>query len=275
MTRRTRRGGREHPEPAAARGARERRDGRAAARHRRPRPGRRVQLADHPRGQPPRARSCEDEGKEVVWYASGRRGVSSLALPRPRRGRLLRGLHRPARPSPTRATSPATLAAAYVDGEVDRVEIIYNGYVSPLTQDGHATTTLLPLQAMADADRRRPRTRTTTTRRTADEERPVDHARSWIYEPEPEEILERLVPDYVEISDLPGAARVDSVRARRAHDRHAQRVRRTPASMIDDLTLEMNRQRQAEITQEIMEVVAGAEGLDARPLGSTQESDGS
>ena len=33
------------------------------------------------------------------------------------------------------------------------------------------------------------------------------------------------------------------------------------SDMIDDLTLEMNRQRQAEITQEIMEVVAGAEGL--------------
>jgi F-type H+-transporting ATPase subunit gamma len=33
------------------------------------------------------------------------------------------------------------------------------------------------------------------------------------------------------------------------------------SEMIDDLTLEMNRQRQAEITQEIMEVVAGAEGL--------------
>jgi len=33
------------------------------------------------------------------------------------------------------------------------------------------------------------------------------------------------------------------------------------SELIDDLTLEMNRQRQAEITQEIMEVVAGAEGL--------------
>ncbi len=33
------------------------------------------------------------------------------------------------------------------------------------------------------------------------------------------------------------------------------------SDMIEDLTLEMNRQRQAEITQEIMEVVAGAEGL--------------
>jgi len=33
------------------------------------------------------------------------------------------------------------------------------------------------------------------------------------------------------------------------------------SDLIDDLTLEMNRQRQAEITQEIMEVVAGAEGL--------------
>ena len=69
-----------HPRHAAARGARRDQDGRAPARHRRPRPGRPLQLADHARGHPARATSCSDEGKEVAWYASGKRGISSLSF---------------------------------------------------------------------------------------------------------------------------------------------------------------------------------------------------
>ena len=141
--------------------------------------------------------------------------------------------------------------SAYVDGQIDRLEIIYNHYVSPMTQTvSHET--LLPLQ-QADI--------------LGDEEEGEEHhegpdqSRSlWIYEPDPEEILARLVPDYVEISIY--RALLESTASEHGARMTAMRNASENASeLIDDLTLEMNRQRQAEITQEIMEVVAGAEGL--------------
>src|SRR5207245_2393148 len=80
------------------------------------------------------------------------------------------------------------------------------------------------------------------------------------YEPDPEEILGRLVPDYVEISIY--RALLESTASEHGARMTAMRNASQNASvLIDDLTLEMNRARQAEITQEIMEVVAGAEGL--------------
>jgi F-type H+-transporting ATPase subunit gamma len=88
-----------------------------------------------------------------------------------------------------------------------------------------------------------------------------DHSRSlWIYEPEPEDILARLAPDYVEISIY--RALLESTASEHGARMTAMRnASENAAELIDDLTLEANRQRQAEITQEIMEVVAGAEGL--------------
>ncbi len=92
------------------------------------------------------------------------------------------------------------------------------------------------------------------------EDQPNEHRALVEYEPEPEEILSHLVPDYVEISVY--RALLESTAsehgARMTAMRNASDNART---LIGDLTLEMNRARQAEITQEIMEVVAGAEGL--------------
>ncbi len=80
------------------------------------------------------------------------------------------------------------------------------------------------------------------------------------YEPDPEEILKRLVPDYVEISIyralLESTASEHGARMTAMHS-----ASDNAADLIQNLTLEMNRARQAEITQEILEVVAGAEGL--------------
>jgi F-type H+-transporting ATPase subunit gamma len=82
----------------------------------------------------------------------------------------------------------------------------------------------------------------------------------WIYEPDAEEILARLVPDYVEISIY--RAMLESTASEHGARMSAMRnASDNAAELIDDLTLAANRQRQAEITQEIMEVVAGAEGL--------------
>jgi len=197
-----------------------------------------------------RAAEVEADGKEVVWFASGRRGVSSLQF----RGHDVTGAYTgfTDRPAYANAREIADdLVQHYVDNELDRVEIIYNHYVSPLTQTvSHET--LLPLQqidALVEDEDEEPE--------GEDEDR---QQASWLYEPEPEEILERLIPDYVEISIY--RALLESTASEHGARMTAMRNAQENASeMIDDLTLEMNRQRQAEITQEIMEVVAGAEGL--------------
>src|ERR671926_1899957 len=91
-----------------------------------------------------RAQELQDEGSDVVWYASGRRGVSSLEF----RGREVAGGYtghtdRPAYADPRRIADDLT--SAYIDEKVDRVEVIYNGYISPMRQEVRHET-LLPLQ---------------------------------------------------------------------------------------------------------------------------------
>src|SRR3954464_15115947 len=90
------------------------------------------------------AAEYEHEGKSLAWYASGRRGVSSLTF----RGRETKGAYTGFTDRPAYANArdiASDLMAAYVDGEVDRVEIVYNRYISPLTQEV-TRETLLPLQ---------------------------------------------------------------------------------------------------------------------------------
>jgi F-type H+-transporting ATPase subunit gamma len=200
-----------------------------------------------------RRRELSGEAEEVLWYAVGRRGVSSLEF----RGFEIGGswtgfTDRPAFDDARRVADG--LAAAYVDGKVDRVEVFYNGYISPVNQEVRHET-LLPLQqadVIADDPSGDP---------TANESEENIHARAlWIYEPDPEEILARLVPDYVEISIY--RAMLESTASEHGARMSAMRnASDNAAELIDDLTLAANRQRQAEITQEIMEVVAGAEGL--------------
>jgi F-type H+-transporting ATPase subunit gamma len=193
-----------------------------------------------------RAAELRRESLQTVWYASGRRGESSLKF---------RGLELAAswtgftdRPAFADARAIADgLAAAYVDDKVDRVEIFYNGYISAVRQEVRHET-LLPLQ-QADVLEEEP-----------GGEEDIHQRALWIYEPDPEEILARLVPDYVEISIY--RALLESTASEHGARMTAMRnASDNAAELIDDLTLEANRQRQAEITQEIMEVVAGAEAL--------------
>jgi len=197
----------------------------------------------------------DEDSAQVVFYAVGRRGASSVEF----RGLTLADSFTgfTDRPSYADAREVAdSLIAAYVDGELDRVEMFYNGYISPMSQEVRHET-LLPLQqadVLGDEE---------------DEEEGggeeggdgPDHSRAlWIYEPDPEEILKRLAPDYVEISIY--RAMLESTASEHGARMTAMRsASDNAADLIDDLTLEANRQRQADITQEIMEVVAGAEGL--------------
>jgi F-type H+-transporting ATPase subunit gamma len=194
------------------------------------------------------ASEYEGDGRDVTFYASGRRGVSSLTF----RGREVAGSYTGFTERPAYADArdiAADLMAAYVDGKVDRVDILYNGYVSPLVQEVRRET-LLPLQEATILE----------TPEDEDDGEDTGHHALVEYEPGPEEILERLIPDYVEISLYRALleSTASELGARMTAMRNASQ---NAAEVIDDLTLEMNRARQAEITQEIMEVVAGAEAL--------------
>jgi F-type H+-transporting ATPase subunit gamma len=189
----------------------------------------------------------ESEGQTISWYASGRRGVSSLTF----RGLNLEGSYVGFTDRPAYANAreiAEDLMGAYIDGHLDRVDIFYNGYVSPLTQEVRRET-LLPLQ---EAD--------ILQEGLEDEGEPSAHHALVEYEPDPEEILRRLIPDYVEISLF--RALLESTASEHGARMTAMRNASDNAGeLIESLTLQMNRARQAEITQEILEVVAGAEGL--------------
>ena len=89
---------------------------------------------------------------------------------------------------------------------------------------------------------------------------PSGHTALTEYEPDPADILERLVPSYVEISIF--RALLESTSSEHGARMTAMRnASENAGELIKDLTLQANRERQAAITQEIMEVVAGAEGL--------------
>jgi|SRR5215208_2540179 len=212
------------------------------------------------------AREHESEGKSVSFYASGRRGVSSLEF----RGKDVTGRYIgfTDRPSYSDAREIANdLMAAYVDEKIDRVEIFYNGYVSPMTQVVRRET-LLPLEQASilddedseDDEEERDGEEEQAGEEERSEQSESGHRALVEYEPDPEEILKRLVPDYVEVSVY--RALLESTASEHGARMTAMRQASDNAKeMIDDLTLEMNRARQAEITQEIMEVVAGAEAL--------------
>jgi F-type H+-transporting ATPase subunit gamma len=197
-----------------------------------------------------------DDGAKSVYYASGRRPSSSLTF---------RGLE-PAesftgfsdRPSYADARRIAErLIAAYVDEDVDQVEIFYNRYISPISQ-AVTRETLLPLQQATVMEESEDEEEEEPEESSSDDQ---EGSRALVeYEPDPEEILKRLVPDYVEISIY--RALLESTASEHGARMTAMRnASENAGTLIEDLTLEMNRARQAEITQEIMEVVAGAEGL--------------
>jgi F-type H+-transporting ATPase subunit gamma len=202
-------------------------------------------------------RELRGDGAQARFSVVGRRGVSTMRF----RGEELHGEYVgfTDRPSFANAREIADkLVAAYVDEELDRVELIYNKYVSPLTQYVWRQT-LLPIQQAevlgegADDESDEPE--------GEDEELAEAHRKAlWVYEPDPEELLAELLPEYAQLSVY--RALLESTASEHGSRMTAMRnAAENAKDVISDLTLEMNRVRQAEITQEILEVVAGAEGV--------------
>jgi len=197
-------------------------------------------------------REHEAAGRRVLYFASGRRISSSLNF---------RGLapteafigfsDKPGYPDARKIAG--RLTAAFLDDEVDQVEVFYNHYGSAISQFVKRET-LLPLQQATVLEAKPADGDPDDTDDTAQRSVVPD------YEPDPASVLGRLVPDYVEISIY--RALLESTASEHGARMTAMRQASDNASeLIQDLTLQMNRARQAEITQEIMEVVAGAEGL--------------
>jgi F-type H+-transporting ATPase subunit gamma len=192
-------------------------------------------------------RELRAQGIEVTWLVSGRKGRSTLRF---RGYDVAQGwMGHSERPEYSDAQAIARRAAElYANDEVDRVVVIYNKFRSALSQEV-TVQELLPLPE--------------TLSEGGDEEAQEAAQRGdFIYEPEPEQILERLLPVYVE-TELYRALLESAASEQGARMTAMRNASSNAGELISNLTLAMNRARQAEITQEILEVVAGADALTA------------
>jgi F-type H+-transporting ATPase subunit gamma len=189
-------------------------------------------------------RRLRGEGVQVRWLVSGRKGASTLRFRRYEVEQAWIGFSD--RPAYSDAQAVAhRISELYTEEEVDSVIVVYNHFESPLVQRV-VEQEILPIpESVLESD---------------------DHAAAlvgdFIYEPEPEQILERLLPVYVE-TELYRALLESAASEQGARMTAMRNASKNAAELIESLTLAMNRARQAEITQEILEVVAGADALTA------------
>jgi F-type H+-transporting ATPase subunit gamma len=144
----------------------------------------------------------------------------------------------------TAADISSELAGQFLSGEVDAVFLVYNEFVSAISQKP-SVVQLLPLPAP-----------TPVTTPGAALPVPVDFK----YEPDQQAVLERLVPQALAIKVL--RALLESVASEQGARMSAmENATRNAGEMIGKLTLYYNRTRQAVITKELVEIVSGAEAL--------------
>jgi F-type H+-transporting ATPase subunit gamma len=190
-------------------------------------------------------RQLRGEGVEVRWLVAGKKGRSSLNFRRYETDTSWIGFSD--RPAYSDAQAIAHRAAElYESGEVDRVVLVYNAFVSALVQRVVERDVLPIPERLLERDEE-----------DAEETALLG---DFIYEPEPEEILRRLLPVYVE-TELYRALLESAASEQGARMTAMRNASGNAADLISSLTLDMNRARQAEITQEILEVVAGADAL--------------
>jgi F-type H+-transporting ATPase subunit gamma len=193
-------------------------------------------------------RSLRGDGKEVRWLVAGRKGQSTLRFRGYQVEQAWTGFSD--RPAYHDAQAIAhKLSELYIAEEIDRAIIVYNHFVSPLVQTVTEQDVLPIPEEMLER---------------GEEEETEQRALlgDFIYEPEPEQILARLLPFYLE-TEIYRALLESAASEQGARMTAMRNASKNAAELIDSLTLAMNRARQAEITQEILEVVAGADALTA------------
>ncbi len=186
-----------------------------------------------------RIRQLDREGKDVALYAIGKKAQAYFRY----RGFRIDGAYLGVTDTPgygdARAVASAVLTA-FATGHIDSVEVFFTRYQSAMNQ----LPTRLDLLPITPPDRTESEGPTAT----------------YEFEPSPEEILDRLLPRYVE-------ATVFNVLLEASASEHSARRRAMKAAtdnaedLIRVLSVQANRARQAEITTAISEIVGGAEAL--------------
>jgi F-type H+-transporting ATPase subunit gamma len=177
------------------------------------------------------------EGKEVRIFAVGKKAQSYFRYRGYRIARAFLGVTDTPGYGDARAIANVVMEA-YASEEVDRVEAFFTRFQTPLTQVP-SRYHLLPIEPPGDGQ---------------------GPAGGYSYEPSPEEILDRLLPRYVE-------AVIFNMLLEASASEHSARRRAMKAAtdnadeLIRSLSVAANRARQAEITTEISEIVGGAEAL--------------
>ena len=191
--------------------------------------------------------ALEARGQRVRWLVSGRKGASTLRFRRLEVLQAWTGFSdRPAY-ADAQALAHKRRRAVHRGARSTASSIVYNRFVSPLVQEVVEQDVLpIPEEVLAAGE--------------DEEQREAILLGDFIYEPEPEEILERLLPVYVE-TELYRALLESAASEQGARMTAMRNASKNAGELIDTLTLAMNRARQAEITQEILEVVAGADAL--------------
>ena len=189
------------------------------------------------------AREHRSQGRDLRWLTIGRRGSSTLRF----RGQQIEQAYTGFTDRPQYANAraiAARVAELYAEGEVDLVTMVFNRFQSALSQQVEVIDLLpVPEEVVQDDE----------------EHRPIEGA--YLEEPDNREILARLLPAYLEVTIY--RALLESTASEHGARMTAMRNASDNANtLIDQLTLRMNRARQAEITQEILEVVAGADALE-------------
>ena len=188
-------------------------------------------------------RDMRDHGKDTRLFLAGKKAVSYFRF----RGHSFEeswtGISEQPGIDDARAIARAVLEA-FSEGDVDQVRLAYTRFQSALVQRP-TVVQLVPLEREEIEDTEN------DTRRAGYE-----------FEPGPEEILDSLVPRYVEGLIYQGM--LEAAASEHAARRRAMKAATDNAEeLIEDLTRNYNQARQAEITTEIMEVVGGAEALAA------------
>jgi F-type H+-transporting ATPase subunit gamma len=198
-------------------------------------------------------RQVRQEGGEVVWTVVGRKGASTLRFRRYELSGQWVGFSD--RPEYADAQAVAhRLAELFTEEQVDRVVLVYNRYVSALVQKV-TVADLLPIPEDILSAPEREEEPQPGVAPSGPERRP-----DFFFEPEPDKILQRLLPVYLETEIY--RALLESAASFLASQMTAMRnASKNAGELIDRYTLQLNRARQAEITQEILEVVAGADAL--------------
>jgi F-type H+-transporting ATPase subunit gamma len=190
-------------------------------------------------------RELDAEGFDVRWLIAGKKGRSTLSFRRYELTAAWTGFSDQPAYSDAQAIAHR-LTELYVEGEVDRVVLVYNHFESALVQRVVQQEVLPIAEDIFE--------------RGEEETKEAALRGDFFYEPEPEQILARLVPVYLETEVY--RALLESAASEQGARMTAMRnASKNAGELIDRLTLEMNRARQAEITQEILEVVAGADAL--------------